>query len=127
MTASRSTIVVAGPAEAETVRVFRAVGASIASRLGMTLEAIDEYKIVVDEATTMLLKSPGASRLELSIESSGGEILTTLTSDGSADGWPDERTSAWSWHVIRQLARDPAYVTGNGHPRVSFAMGTTVR
>jgi serine/threonine-protein kinase RsbW len=127
MTHVPASLVVSGPAEPETLCVFRAVASSVASRADMTLESIDELKIVVDEAATMLLRAGAPQRLDLILEPNGGTIRTTLTSDGAVRDWPGDRTTGWSWRVIRQLAREAACRAGERGPEVTFVMSTDAR
>ena len=52
MVTPASTIDVSGPAQAGTVGLLRAVAASLAARLGMDVEAIEELRMAVDEASS---------------------------------------------------------------------------
>jgi hypothetical protein len=122
MTESDERIVVSGPASPGTVRVFRAVAASVASRQGMTIEQIDEFKVVVDEAATMLLRSGVPSRLELRVAPAGSSLRCVIVSDAAVEGWPGERSRGWSWRVIEQLAATAACVAGATGPEIEFAI-----
>ena len=67
MNSSEEPIVVAGPARAETVSLLRAIAATVAARRDMDVVAIEEFRIAVDEAATLLLLGGAATRLEMSL------------------------------------------------------------
>lgn len=125
MTDNVERIVVSGPASPGTVRVFRAVAASVASRVGMTIEQIDECKVVVDEAATMLLRAGEPTRLEFRVEPDGGVLRSVVASDASLEDWPGARTRGWSWRVIEQLAGSAACRLGDAGPEIEFAVERT--
>jgi anti-sigma regulatory factor (Ser/Thr protein kinase) len=115
-------IVVSGPASPETVRVFRAVAASIAARAGMPIDAVDECKIVVDEAATMLLRAGRPTTLSLSLERSDARVRATVESDGDPTDWPGDRIRDWPWRVIEGLASSARCAMGETGPSVVFEM-----
>ena len=53
MVSPASTIDVSGPAQPGTVGLLRAVAATLAARLGMDVEAIEELRMAVDEASSL--------------------------------------------------------------------------
>jgi anti-sigma regulatory factor (Ser/Thr protein kinase) len=121
MTASVNEIEVSGPAYAETVGLLRAVAATLAARLGMDVVEIEELRIVVDEASTLLLTAGSAQRIWMSISMPDGDRLAIrVRTDARIEALEvDDRTS-WPWRVIRQLTTDAhAGVDGDG-PSVSF-------
>lgn len=122
MTESDERIVVCGPASPGTVRVFRAVAASVASRLGMTIEQIDEFKVVVDEAATMLLRAGTPARLELRMDPGGRSVRSVIASDATVDGWPGDRSRGWSWRVIEQLTTAASCRPGVRGPEIDFVV-----
>lgn len=122
MTESVERIVVSGPASPGTVRVFRAVAASLASRLGMTIEQIDEYKVVVDEAATILLRAGTPDRLEFRVEPVDRTLRSVVASDAVVADWPGDRSRGWSWRVIVQLAESATCRTGETGPEVEFVV-----
>jgi hypothetical protein len=120
MTNTPGPIVVSGPASPETVRVFRAVAASIAARAGLAIDAVDECKMLVDEATTMVLRAGRPRTLSLTIEPSDAKVQAVVESDGSPQDWPGDRTSGWPWRVIGQLASSARCEIGRTGPAVAF-------
>ena len=107
MNSSEEPIVVAGPARAETVSLLRAIAATVAARRDMDVVAIEEFRIAVDEAATLLLLGGGATRLEMSLlptPDAGVEVRVRTDVDGvGLPGGPRD---------LLALARDPAT-----HPR----------
>jgi serine/threonine-protein kinase RsbW len=119
-----ATIDVSGPAQAGTVGLLRAVAATLAARLGMDVAAIEELRIAVDEASSLLLTAGPAERLSMTIDTTAdGQLAIRVSTDARIEALPiDERTS-WPWRVIRQLTTQAeASVDGDG-AGVSFLVG----
>ena len=106
-------VLVRVPARPELVRVLRAVASSVATRSEMSFDAVEEVRIVVDEAATLLLgleRGDGAI-LELSLEPVGeglrGRIALEPTPPSSD---PDGLRQTWPWRVLVGLCHDVAFV-----------------
>ena len=63
-------IVISGPAAPETLRVLRSVAASVGSRLDLAFDRIDELRMTVDEAATLVLRAGAADTLTLELDTS---------------------------------------------------------
>jgi hypothetical protein len=123
MTNTPGPIVVSGPATPETVRVFRAVAASVAARADLAIDEVDECKMIVDEATTMLLRAGRPRTLVLTLEMPlGAGVRAVVESDGDPEGWPGDRTNGWHWRVIGQLASSARCEVGQSGPAVAFEL-----
>lgn len=124
MTSDAQRVVVTGPAAPDTVRVFRAVAGSLAMRAGATVEGIDEFRIAVDEAATLLTHVGSPAALIMAMDPSpDGTIGVTIHTDGPLPSWPGERESSWSWRVISHLASEVRMRTDDdGCPEVRFVM-----
>ncbi len=96
------------PARADFVHVLRAVLSSVASRIEMTFDVIDEVRIAVDEASTILLGvTESDATLELSIETAPDALTVTLTAPGDRGGWRSDLVrSSWPWRVMTGLCDD---------------------
>ena len=124
MISSEEPIVVAGPARAETVALLRSVAASIAARRDMDVVAIEEFRIAVDEAATLLLLGGRASRLEMSIvptAEAGVEVRVSTDADGTS--FHVDRATSWPWRVISQLTRDAELSVEDAGAQVAFVVG----
>lgn len=124
MTEHPDRITLSGPATPDTVRVFRAVAGSLAMRAGATIEGIDEFRIAVDEAATLLAHSGNPVTLEMRVEPvPGGAIGVAMSTDEPMASWPGDREGSWSWRVITHVASGARLrTTPGGCPEVSFVM-----
>jgi len=123
MITSSEPIVVAGPAKPETVALLRSVAASVAARRGMDVVAIEEFRIAVDEAATLLLLGGKAARLEMSLLSTPGEgIQVRVHTDVDGSAFQVDRASSWPWRVIRQLTRGAELTVDDAGAQVAFVV-----
>ena len=82
-------VLVSGPAEAETLRVFRSVVASVAAGRNLPYDRVEELRIAVDEATTMVLRAGGPETLTMTIEPAQGRF-DTMANVADASGPPKD-------------------------------------
>jgi len=110
------------PARPDFVHVLRAVVSSVASRLEMSFDLVEEVRIAVDEASTMLLDVADAGALlELAIELQEDGLVATLTAATDVDGWPDDSVKAsWPWRVMTGLCDEVALDRSPGGPTIRF-------
>jgi serine/threonine-protein kinase RsbW len=124
MVSPASTIDVSGPARAGTVGLLRAVAATLAARLGMDVEAIEELRIAVDEASSMLLAAGPGERLSMSIQTTdGGRLAIRVSTDARIEALPTDERTSWPWRVIRQLTTDAEAIVDGVGAGVSFRVG----
>jgi serine/threonine-protein kinase RsbW len=125
----RSRIVVSGPAHAETLGVLRAVAASVAARFDLPYDRVDELRMAVDEAATLVIQAGPATTVTLDIDiADPSAIGVRLRSDGPAGDWPADRSRSWAWRVIDELAPGAAMSTSDdGCPEVSFSWSLDAR
>jgi anti-sigma regulatory factor (Ser/Thr protein kinase) len=109
------------PAHPESLRILRAVASSVAARLDLRLDAIEELRIAVDEAATILLRSaPGPGDLHLRLEPDGAVLRIDVSLAHAAPSWPpDDLTKGWAWIVIAGLMDQPE-LANPGVPTVRF-------
>jgi serine/threonine-protein kinase RsbW len=77
------------PARAEFLHVVRSVVASVAARNDLTIDAIEDLRIAVDEACAQLLDARGSS-LTVEIVGRGGGVETVCGTDARVSAWPPE-------------------------------------
>ena len=123
MNSSEEPIVVAGPARAETVSLLRAIAATVAARRDMDVVAIEEFRIAVDEAATLLLLGGAATRLEMSLlptPEAGVEVRVRTDVDASV--FQVDRATSWPWRVIRQLTHGAELSIEDAGAHVAFVV-----
>src|SRR5512134_3165657 len=101
----RNAVTVTVPANAGFVHVLRAVTASVASRLRIPYDGIEDLRLAVDEASARLLTlRGGATALVLRLEPHEDRVELVVTLDGAADGWPPPGLEeTWSWQILVAL------------------------
>jgi serine/threonine-protein kinase RsbW len=111
------------PATAEFVQVLRNVAAGVAARLDMPIDQIEEIRLAVAEAASLLLAETAGTNLRLAIRRDDDVIDVTLASDGGTDGWVAERIEAsWAWLVLQRLSDDVRWGRDERHdPSIGFA------
>ena len=104
MTDLPTAVFVEVPATPSSVQVLRNVVAGVAARLDMPIDQIEEVRLAVTEAASLLLDEVEAAVLRMTIGSDAEALEVTLSSDGEAEPWPSERALAsWPWLVVKGL------------------------
>ncbi|HWL90944.1 MAG TPA: ATP-binding protein [Actinomycetota bacterium] len=92
------------PATPGSVQVLRNVAAGVAARLDMPIDQIEEIRLAVTEAASLLLDEAEATMLQMTIGRDEAILAVTLSSDGKVDPWPSDRALAsWPWLVVKGL------------------------
>ena len=109
------------PATPDSIQVLRNVAAGVAARMDMPIDQIEEIRLAVTEAASLLLEEAEATSLEMTIGRDEDVLDVTLSIDGSADPWPSDRAlSSWPWLVVKGLSDDiRAHRTGE-RPSIGF-------
>jgi serine/threonine-protein kinase RsbW len=104
------------------VQVLRNVVAGVAARLDMTIDQIEDLRLAVTEAASLLLDEGQPTVLRMTVGRGDDLLEVTLTTDGRADPWPTERVSAsWPWLVVNGLTDALRADRGKGSgPSISF-------
>ena len=104
MTNFPTTVSVDVPATPAFVQVLRNVVAGVAARLDMPIDQIEDIRLAVTEASSLLLREGDPTTLRMAIGRDEDTLDVTLTSDGRADAWPTEQVMAsWPWLVVKGL------------------------
>ena len=77
------------PARAEFLHVVRTVVGSVAARHDLTIDAIEDLRIAVDEACAQLLATRGR-HVTVAIAGSEEGVETVCTTDAEVDVWPPD-------------------------------------
>ena len=99
------------------------MAASVAARFDLTYDRIEELRVAVDEAATLVLQAGPASALTLDLDVGDRRAFTVkVSSDGPVDAWPGNRVGSWAWRVIDELASGAVMTsTEGGCPEVTFS------
>lgn len=113
------------PATPEFMQVLRNVAAGVAARLDMPIDQIEELRLAVAEAASLLLQETQATSLRMTIGRDSDTLDVTLTSDGRVDPWPTDRVLAsWPWLVVKGLTDGiRADREAGAGPSISFTKG----
>jgi serine/threonine-protein kinase RsbW len=113
------------PATAVFFQVLRNVVAGVAARMDMPIDQIEDIRLAVTEAASLLLEEGDATSLRMTIGRDGDTLGVTLTSDGRADPWPTDRVMAsWPWLVVKGLTDEIRADRGDGAgPSIGFTKG----
>jgi len=109
------------PATPEFVQVLRNVAAGVAARLEMPIDQIEEVRLAVTEAATLLLDEADATALRIRIRRGTEGLAVTVSSNGEPDAWPSDRAlTSWPWMVVKGLSDDVRLDRDDGSPSVVF-------
>jgi serine/threonine-protein kinase RsbW len=109
------------PAAPVFVQVLRNVVAGVAARLDMTIDQIEDLRLAVTEAASLLLDEGQPTVLRMTVGRGDDLLEVTLTTDGRADPWPTERVSAsWPWLVVNGLTDELRADREGSGPSISF-------
>ncbi len=114
-----SEVTVKVPAEPDFVHVLRSVVATVAARVDLTFDEIDDLRLAVDEACAQLLGLPsGATALTVRISPrDAGGLVVVVTIDAEVRAWPPEGAErTLTWQVLAALADDARFEEADGHP-----------
>jgi serine/threonine-protein kinase RsbW len=104
-------VVVTIPARPEVVHILRSVAASVASRSDLTIDAIDDLRIAVDEACAQLISAaPDAATLTMIADAEGERAEVQLCTSGKVATWPpDGLQRTLAWQVLNGLADEVSF------------------
>ena len=93
--------------------------------MDMPIDQIEDIRLAVTEAASLLLGEADAASLRMTIGRDGDTLAVTLTSDGRVDPWPTDRVLAsWPWLVVKGLTDEIRADLGDGSgPSISFTKG----
>jgi serine/threonine-protein kinase RsbW len=116
------------PARPEFLHVVRSVAASVAARLDLGYDDIEDLRIAVDEACAQLLVDGGpATQLTLNITPSGGGVEVVVCTDGDIRDWPPEGfEESLIWQVLSGLTEAPSFERYEGKPAMRLMKTSAV-
>ena len=115
------TVTVTIPAGPGYVHVLRAVAASVAARLPMSLDDVDDLRLAVDEAAGRLIQIPRTSRVTVDVQAVPEGLEITVTCDGIASAWPEPDAKATlPWKILTALAERVRFERREGVASIRF-------
>ena len=125
MTTLPTAVSVDVPANAAFVQVLRNVVAGVAARLDMPIDQIEDVRLAVTEAASLLLEDGDATTLRMTVGRDEDTVDVTLSSDGAADPWPtDQVMASWPWLVVKGLTDEIRTDRPDGAgPSIGFTKG----
>lgn len=106
------------PAKAEFLHVVRTVIANLAARNDLTIDAIEDLRIAVDEACAQLLAARG-STVTVDVVPTAEGIEAVCRTDAEVDTWPPEGIDrSLAAQVLQGLADTIAWERVDGAPTV---------
>ena len=117
----QSEVVVTVPSQAAYVHVLRSVAASVAARLDVSVDDIDDLRMAIDEASSQLLMlGPNAGKLTLRLRAVDRGVEAVVSVDGPAPaGWPPPAFhDSLAWNVLSGLSDEVAFERPDGAPAI---------
>ncbi|MDH4111501.1 MAG: hypothetical protein OEV60_02320 [Actinomycetota bacterium] len=113
------------PADPGSIGVLRAVVASVASRMALTYEGVDDLRIAAAEAAALVLSSaPEGSQLCVDLLPSDEELRLTIWVEGAGGSATIEERGSLAWRVIEGLTDDSAVTDVHGSPAIELRLRT---
>jgi serine/threonine-protein kinase RsbW len=116
-----SEVVVTVPSQAAYVHVLRSVAASVAARLDLPVDDIDDLRMAIDEASSQLLMlgpDAGALMLRLRAVDRGVEAVVSVERTAPA-GWPPPAFhDSLAWNVLSGLSDELSFELPGGAPAI---------
>lgn len=117
--AFQDAVVVSVPASPEYVNLIRAVTASVAARVPLSFDAIEDLKLAVDEGCARLLTVRAARRMQLRLTESDYGLEAVVSIDAGVGPWPPPNIEeTFSWRVLSALVDTVALDLDGGAPSV---------
>ena len=109
------------PARAEFLHVIRTVVGSVAARGNLTIDAIEDLRIAVDEACAQLLVAKGSS-ITARIAASADRVEVVCSTDADVAAWPPEGVQhTLAAQVLQGLSDNVSWERGSAGPAVRVA------
>lgn len=115
------------PAQAAYVHLLRAVASSAAAKLGMGIDAIDDFTLAVDEAASKLITtSSHPERILMRVFTDETMLRAIVRSDAAEEEWPPAGfEDGLSWQVLNGLTDEAKFLSEDGHPAISIAKASS--
>jgi hypothetical protein len=85
---STAPVVVSIPGDPAYLQIFRAITGSVAARLRMPVDAIEDLRLAVHEAASYLISATGGAAITLELQATERDLRATVTADAVVGVWP---------------------------------------
>ena len=117
----QDTVLITVPARPEFLHVVRTVVGSVAARNDLTIDAIEDLRIAVDEACAQLLIARG-TELTVRLEPTSVGVQATCSTNADVPRWPPDGVEhSLASQVLQGLADNVAWERMDGAPAVRVA------
>lgn len=111
-------VVITVPARAEFLHIVRTVVGSVAARHDLTIDAIEDLRIAVDEACAQLLVARGTA-VTVTLAAADGGLEATCSTDADVPVWPPDGVEhSLASQVLQGLADSVAWERSAAGPSV---------
>jgi serine/threonine-protein kinase RsbW len=117
-----SVIRVAVPASPHVLHLLRSVTASIGARMSMSLDDVEELRIAVDEAATLLLDrvDVGGGALELALTCTDRSLTASVSLDPAGPSDVKDAHGTWPWRVITAVTDEASIERSDTRMTITF-------
>jgi serine/threonine-protein kinase RsbW len=126
MASPNDLITVSVPPETGSVQVLRAVMASVAARMNMPFDGIEDLRLAVDEACAWLLGlAHEATSMTLRLRPMDDRLEAVVSIDAAGRAWPPpDLEQSLSWRVLSALVDDVSLDAAASGPSIRLIKGT---
>ena len=119
-------ITVSVPPEAGYVHILRAVTASVAARLPISIDGVEDLRLAVDEACAWLLaRGRSASAMTLRLRPLDDRLEAEVSIDVADGSWPPpDVEQSLPWRILSALVDTLSLDTDGGSPSIRVTKRT---
>jgi len=115
------------PADPGSISIVRAVVASVASKLNLSYDSVDDLRIAAAEASALLLTAGNTgTRLHADLEPVADGLRLALWVEGGDATGPEER-SGIAWRLIEGLTDEADVIEIDGHRGIELLVRAVPR
>ena len=120
-----TTISLTVPASPSSIAIVRTVAATVAGRLDVPYDTVDDLRIAVAEACNRILTSaPHAAELRLEVEWDEASLVATVsTAVSPGDDRAPAHATAWEWRIIEGLTDHASEAITDGRLAIELRIG----
>ena len=119
-----TTISLTVPASPSSIAIVRTVAATVAGRLEVPYDSVDDLRIAVAEACNRILTSaPHAAELRLDVEWDDASLVATVSTAVSPGDRAPAHATAWEWRIIEGLTDHASEAITDGRLAIELRIG----
>lgn len=113
------------PGDSRYMRLARLVASGVATTVGLPLEEIEDFRVVVDEVCATLIEAGAGEPIRLAFSTSDGMLRVTGSTRDIDHSGPDEDRLALSRQILDVIAEFHRFSRTNG--KAEFTVVTRLR